>query len=42
MITTEYPNPQGAIWIMKHLKRIGWEEGDGVQIDIVKLEKKVD
>ena len=42
MITTVYPNQYGAIWILKHLKRLGWEEGNGVQIDIVKLEAQVE
>ena len=42
MITTVYPNQHGAIWILKHLKRLGWKEGDEVQIDIMNINKKVD
>lgn len=40
MITTVYPNKHGAVWLNKYLKQLGWEEGDGVEIDIVKVVEK--
>ena len=40
MITTVYPNKHGAVWLNKHLKQLGWEEGGGVEIDIVKVVEK--
>ena len=40
MKQTIYPDNRGRVFLLSYLKRIGWGEGDGIEIDFIKIVKK--
>lgn len=39
MKQTIYPDSRGRAFLLSFLKNIGWKEGDGVEVDFVKVIK---
>lgn len=40
MIQTIYPDTRGRAFLLSFLKMIGWKEGDGIEVDFIKVVKK--
>lgn len=40
MKQTIYPDKRGRVFLLSFLKIIGWKEGDGIEIDFIKVIKK--
>ena len=40
MKQTIYPDSRGRAFLLTFLKNIGWEEGDGVEVDFIKIVEK--
>ena len=37
MKQTIYPDDRGRAFLLQHLKKLGWEVGDGVEVDFIKV-----
>ena len=37
MKQTIYPDGRGRAFLLQHLKKLGWRDGDGVEVDFIKV-----
>ena len=37
MKQTIYPDDRGRAFLLQHLKKLGWKDGDGVEVDFIKV-----
>lgn len=40
MIQTIYPDKRGRAFLLSFLKMIEWKEGDGIEVDFIKVIRK--